>query len=73
MDQESISLIRNRESLVFILQQFDDITVKMKTRREIDELWKTHHACYQYEKKMGNREAELTHAEICRVLEWVLS
>jgi hypothetical protein len=45
----------------------------MKSKEEIKELWDAHHRSYQLEKAAGHREAELTHAEICRVLEWVMS
>lgn len=45
----------------------------MKSKKEIKEFWLIHHFAYQREKSAGNREAELTHAEVCRVLEWVLS
>lgn len=46
---------------------------KMKTETEIRELWDKYHLSYQDAKANGRRDEELAAAEICRVLEWVLS
>ena len=45
----------------------------MKTGKEVKTLWDKYHGAYQDAKKNGRRDEELAAAEICRVIEWILS
>ncbi len=45
----------------------------MKNRTEIEALWAKYHGAYQRAKDNGERQEELASAEICRVIEYILS
>ena len=45
----------------------------MRTEKEVRALWGKYHGTYQDAKKGGRRDEELAAAEICRVIEYILS